>query len=45
VEVGPGLRWDDTKKRRFTLEELLKGMRPDCEHPMEDDWPVGEEMI
>lgn len=32
-------------KRRFTLEELLEGMTPDRQHPMEDDWPVGEELL
>ena len=32
-------------KRRFTLEELLEGMTPDREHPMEDDWPTGEELL
>jgi hypothetical protein len=45
TEVGPGLRRDDTKKRRLTIEELVAGMTPDKEHPLEDDWPVGEELI
>ena len=29
-------------RRRFTLEELLEGMTPDREHPLEDDAPRGE---
>ena len=32
-------------RRRFTLEELLEGMTPDREHPLEDDAPRGEEII
>lgn len=32
-------------RRRFTHEELLKGMTPDREHPIEDDWPIGEELL
>jgi hypothetical protein len=31
--------------RRFTLEELVAGMTPETEHPLEDDGPVGEELI
>jgi hypothetical protein len=45
AEVGPGLRRDEIKKRRFTAEELVAGMTPENEHPLEDDWPVGEELI
>lgn len=32
-------------KRHFTLDELLAGMTPDREHPLEDDAPRGEEML
>jgi len=32
-------------RRRFTLEELLAGMSPEREHPLEDDGPIGEEML
>lgn len=32
-------------RRRFTLEELLAGMTPECEHVLEDDGPQGEEII
>jgi antitoxin MazE len=32
-------------RRRFTLEELLAGMSPDKEHPLEDDAPRGEELL
>jgi antitoxin MazE len=32
-------------KRRFTLEELLAGMTPEREHPLEDDAPRGAEII
>ena len=45
TEVGSGLGRGDSKKRRFTIEELVKGMTPVKEHPMEDDWPVGDELI
>jgi antitoxin MazE len=31
--------------RRFTIEELVAGMTPDNEHPLEDDGPVGDELI
>jgi hypothetical protein len=34
-----------TARRRFTLEELLAGMTPESEHPLEDDGPQGEELI
>jgi len=43
--VGPGFRQDDTKTCRFTIEELVAGMTPENEHPLKDDWPVGEELI
>jgi hypothetical protein len=46
AEVGPGFRRDDTKKtRRFTIEELVAGMMPENEDPLEDDWPVGDELL
>jgi antitoxin MazE len=32
-------------RRRFTIEELVAGMTPDNEHPLEDDGPVGDELI
>lgn len=32
-------------RRRFTLDELLKGMTPEREHVLEDDGPQGEEII
>ena len=32
-------------RRRFTLDELLAGMTPEREHPLEDDGPSGAEMI
>jgi antitoxin MazE len=32
-------------RRRFTIEELVAGMTPENEHPLEDDGPVGEELI
>jgi len=32
-------------RRRFTLEELLAGMTPDKQHPLEDDGPVGKELL
>ncbi|MGD9882250.1 MAG: AbrB/MazE/SpoVT family DNA-binding domain-containing protein [Reyranella sp.] len=32
-------------RRRFTLEELLAGMTPRREQPLEDDAPKGEEII
>lgn len=32
-------------RRRFTLDELLAGMDPDNQHPLEDDGPVGKELL
>ena len=32
-------------RRRFTLDELLAGMTPDREHPLEDDGARGEELL
>jgi antitoxin MazE len=32
-------------RRRFSLEELLAGMTPEREHPLEDDGPKGQEII
>jgi antitoxin MazE len=32
-------------RRRFTLEELLKEMTPEREHPLDDDAPRGDEML
>ena len=32
-------------RRRFTLDELLAGMTPEREHPLEDDGPQGEELL
>ncbi|HYC66134.1 MAG TPA: AbrB/MazE/SpoVT family DNA-binding domain-containing protein [Reyranellaceae bacterium] len=32
-------------RRRFTLDELLSGMAPEREHPLEDDRPAGEEIV
>ena len=32
-------------RRRFTLDELLAGMTPDREHPLEDDGRRGEESL
>lgn len=32
-------------RRRFTLDELLAGMTPEREHPLEDDGPRGEELL
>jgi hypothetical protein len=45
ADMGPGLRRDDTKQRRFTIEELVAGMTPQDEPLLEDDWPIGEELI
>jgi antitoxin component of MazEF toxin-antitoxin module len=36
---------DTRSPRRFTLEELVADMTPENEHPLEDDGPVGEELI
>jgi hypothetical protein len=43
--VDPGFRRDDTKTRPFTIEKLVAGMTPENEHPLEDNWPVGDELI
>jgi antitoxin MazE len=32
-------------RRRYTLEELLVGMTPERSEFMEDDWPMGNELI
>jgi antitoxin MazE len=32
-------------RRRFTLDELIAQMTPEREHPLEDDGPVGGELI
>jgi antitoxin MazE len=32
-------------RRRFTIEELVEGMTPEPSEFMEDDWPVGDELI
>jgi antitoxin MazE len=32
-------------RRRFTLDELLAGMNPENQHPLEDDGPVGKELL
>ena len=32
-------------RRRFTIEELVAGMTPGRSEFMEDDWPVGDELI
>ena len=32
-------------RRRFTLDELIAQMTPEREHPLEDDSPLGGEMI
>jgi antitoxin MazE len=32
-------------RRRFTLDELLAGMTPEREHPLEDDAPRGAELL
>ena len=32
-------------RRRFTLEELLAGMKPARQHKLEDDGPRGAEII
>lgn len=32
-------------RRRFTLEELVAGMTPDKEHLLDDDSPLGDEVI
>lgn len=32
-------------RRRYTIEELVAGMTPEGSEFMEDDWPMGEELI
>jgi antitoxin MazE len=32
-------------RRRFSLDELLAGMTPEREHRLDDDGPLGEEII
>jgi antitoxin MazE len=32
-------------RRRFTIEELVASMTPENEQPLEDDGPVGDELI
>jgi len=32
-------------RRRFTIEELVAGMTPENEHALEDDGPIGDELI
>ncbi len=32
-------------RRRFTIEELVASMTPENAHPLEDDGPVGDELI
>lgn len=32
-------------RRRFTIEELVVGMTPERSEFMEDDWPMGDELI
>lgn len=32
-------------RRRFTIEELVVGMTPERSEFMEDDWPMGAELI
>ena len=32
-------------RRRFTIEELVAGMTPENEHPLDDDGPIGGELI
>lgn len=48
VEIEPvddGRIMISRSKRHFTLAELLAGMTPDREHPLEDDAPRGEETL
>jgi antitoxin MazE len=46
IEAGENGRIIITRsRRRFTLDELLAGMTPEREHALEDDAPVGEEII
>ena len=32
-------------RRRFTIEELVVGMTPEHSELMDDDWPLGDELI
>ena len=32
-------------RRRFTIEELVVGMTPEPSELMDDDWPLGNELI
>ena len=32
-------------RRRFTIEELVEGMTPEPSDFMEDDWPMGDELL
>jgi hypothetical protein len=34
-----------SRRRRLTIEELVEGMTPEPVEFMEDDWPVGDELI
>lgn len=43
--VGDGRIIVCRSKRHFTLDELLAGMTPEREHPLEDDTPRGEEAL
>jgi antitoxin MazE len=43
--AGDGTIVISRSRRRFTLEELVAGMTPDREHPLEDDGPAGAEVI
>jgi antitoxin MazE len=48
VEIEPiddGRLVISRSKRHFTLDELLAGMTPEREHPLEDDAPRGEETL
>jgi antitoxin MazE len=48
VEIEPiddGRLVVSRSKRHFTLDELLAGMTPEREHPLEDDAPRGEEIL
>jgi antitoxin MazE len=43
--IGDGRLVVARSKRHFTLDELLAGMTPEREHPLEDDAPRGEETL
>lgn len=46
IEAAPdGTIVISRSRRRFTLEELVAGMTPDKEHPLDDNGPEGEEII